>query len=215
MGALGEWVFAVAVDVAGLQMRGLELLAVGVALAMVACNIREIHWGWPLAAISSAMYLALFWHTHLYGSALLQGIFIVAAFWGWWQWLRPVDAPSHPVRGPLVITSLPRPRWAAFALVWGVLWLAIGTLMQQSDSPAPWWDAFVTAGSLIGQYLLGRKHLQNWTVWLVVNVFSLALYASQGLWPTALLYGVFAVLSVAGWRAWHARLPRPMPQPPA
>ena len=206
---MSDILFAVAWQGAGTSITWLEAVAVLVALAMVACNIREIHWGWPLAMISSAMYLALFWHSQLYGNALLQIIFIAAAVWGWRQWLRAPGPGDHRQEGGertlLAIASLSRKQTTWLAVAWLVLWVALGVAMQSSDSVAPWSDAFVTAGSLIGQYLLGRKYLQNWTVWLVVNLCSVVLFASQGLWPTAALYAVFAVLSVLGWRVWRAQ----------
>jgi nicotinamide mononucleotide transporter len=87
-----------------------------------------------------------------------------------------------------------------------VLWPATGLfLLEFTDSDVPWWDAFPTAVSLVGQYLLGRKYVENWAVWIVVNAVSVGLFAFKGLWLTAGLYVVFIVLSVAGWRAWNAR----------
>src|SRR3569623_927458 len=70
----------------------LEIAAVVISLAMVVCNIREIHWGWPLAIIASLMYFALFWHSRLYGDGSLQIFFVVISMWGWWQWLRGANA---------------------------------------------------------------------------------------------------------------------------
>jgi nicotinamide mononucleotide transporter len=67
----------------------------------------------------------------------------------------------------------------------------------------PYLDALPTVGSLAGQALLGRKLIENWPVWLAVNVLSLGLFALKGLWLTVLLYVIFAVLSLAGWRAWR------------
>ena len=80
-------------------------------------------------------------------------------------------------------------------------------LHHHTDSDVPYLDALPTVGSVAGQFLLGRKLIENWLVWLAVNVFSVGLFAIKGLWLTALLYAVFAVLSVVGWQAWRARLP--------
>ncbi len=85
-------------------------------------------------------------------------------------------------------------------------WPATGLFLRHTtDTDVPWWDAFPTAGSVIGQWLLGRKHVETWAVWIVVNVVSVALFAYKGLWLTVLLYAVFIALSWQGWRAW-ARL---------
>ena len=91
----------------------------------------------------------------------------------------------------------------ALALLWPALALA---LIHYTDSDVPWWDALPTALSLIGQALLGRKLLENWLVWLLVNVVSVGLFAHKGLWLTCLLYLIFVAMSVLGWRAWRARL---------
>ena len=76
-------------------------------------------------------------------------------------------------------------------------------LMRWTDSNVPWLDALPTVASITGQVLLGRKRVENWLVWLGVNIFSVGLFAYKGLWLTVLLYGIFAVLSVVGWREWR------------
>ena len=74
-----------------------------------------------------------------------------------------------------------------------------------TDSDVPWLDALPTVGSLAGQFLLGRKWVENWPVWVAVNVVSVGLFAIKGLWLTVVLYAVFVLPSVAGWRAWSAQ----------
>jgi nicotinamide mononucleotide transporter len=75
-------------------------------------------------------------------------------------------------------------------------------LTHITDSDVPYLDALPTAGSLIGQWLLGRKWVENWPCWLLVNVISMGLFAYKQLWLTVILYAVFAMLSVLGWRQW-------------
>jgi nicotinamide mononucleotide transporter len=181
----------------------LEIAAVVLALAMVFCNIREIHWGWPLAVIASALYFMVFRDSGLYGNASLQIFFAVVALWGWWQWLRP----AHPESNALRISRLtPRARLAVLGSCLA-LWPAIGWLLAYcTDSDVPWWDGFPTAVSLVAQVLLGRKVLENWVLWMVVDVVNVALYIHKSLWLTALLYALLFVLSMAGWRTWRGRL---------
>ncbi|APW37578.1 transporter [Rhodoferax koreense] len=180
----------------------LELVAVVLALAMVLCNIREIHWGWPLAILSSLLYGELFWRNRLYGDAALQGVFVVLAFWGWWQWLR-----GHRAGGSsLHVQYLPGMGALKTLAACAVLWPVTGLILQNfTNTDVPWWDAFPTAVSLVGQYLLGRKYIENWLAWIAVNTVSVGLFAYKGLWLTAVLYTLFIVLSVAGWRAWRDR----------
>ena len=186
----------------GSPVTWLEIVAFALALAMVVCNLRVHVAGWPLAILSSMAYALLFADSKLYGEAALQGVFIALAFWGWWQWLRRTapDGSTLPVRA-----MGPRNRAAALAvtlLAWPALaWL----LMQTTDSDVPWFDALPTAGSITGQVLLACKWVENWPVWLAVNLVSVALFAHKGLTLTALLYALFAVLSLLGWQAWRQR----------
>lgn len=198
-----EFLFAPAFALGGVATSWLELAGVVLSLAMIACNIREIHWGWPLAMAASGLYILVFWQGQLYGQAVLQVVFIVAAAWGWWQWLRGARADGSALR----VARL-GPRGMAWSLAaCAVLWPAVAWFLDRhTDSPVPGWDAFPTALSLVAQVLLARKYLENWAGWVVVNVASVALFAHQGLWATAGLYLVFIVLSVAGWRAWARRL---------
>ena len=177
----------------------LELLAFVLALAMVVCNLRVNPLGWPLAMASSLLYALLFADSRLYGEASLQLFFIAIAGWGWWQWLRGQGGDGQALR---VRTMTNIQRWRALIATlaaWPLLalWLDRGT-----DSDVPWLDALATVASVTGQLMLGRKLVENWPVWLAVNVFSVGLFAYKGLWLTALLYALFAVLSVVGWRAW-------------
>jgi nicotinamide mononucleotide transporter len=198
-----EFLFTPAFALWGAPTTWLEIAAVVIALAMVGCNIRQIHWGWPLAIISSFMYFALFWRSKLYGDASLQIFFAVIAFWGWFQWLRGRRADGSPLKATRLA-----PRGLAIAVAaCAVLWPATGLFLKTyTDTDVPWWDAFPTATSLVGQFLLGRKFIENWAVWIAVNVVSVGLFAYKGLWLTVGLYAVFVALSVVGWRAWRRAL---------
>lgn len=193
--------FAPAFTLWGSPATWLELVAFVLALAMVGFNIRVNPLGWPLAIVSSLLYFLLFWDSRLYGEASLQVFFAAVALWGWWQWLRGTLDDGTALR----VRSLSRRALFGCLLALALAWPALAFFLDhRTDSDVPWFDAFPTAASLVGQWLLGRKYVENWPTWLVVNVVSVALFACKGLWLTVLLYAVFVVLSVAGWRAWRA-----------
>lgn len=185
---------------AGGMVTWTELIAVSLSVWMVICNMRVQVLAWPLALLSSLLYFWLFWDGKLYGEASLQLLFASLALWGWWQWLRgrsedgsALQVRRLSLRGLIIAITVTLLAWPALGLF----------LKQYTDSNLPFWDAFPTVASLLGQWLLGRKYQENWAVWIVVNVVSVSLFAFKGYWLTVLLYAVFIPMSVAGWRAWQ------------
>ncbi|HEX3140090.1 MAG TPA: nicotinamide riboside transporter PnuC [Rhizobacter sp.] len=198
--------FAAAFTLWGSPVTWLEIAAFVIAIAMVVCNIRVNATGWPLAIVSSLMYFLLFWNSRLYGDAGLQIVFAVVAGWGWWQWLRGTQADGTALK---VRSLSPRARWLMLGVL-AIAWPGIGLFLKRyTDTDVPWWDAFPTAASLIGQWLLGRKYVENWFTWVVVNAVSVALFAYKGLWLTVVLYLIFIAMSVVGWRAWQRLVAQP------
>lgn len=192
--------FAPAFTAWGADFTWVELVAFVLALWMVACNMRVHVLGWPLAIVSSALYALLFLDGRLFGEAALQLFFMAMAGWGWWQWRRGRDASGT----LLVVRALPaRAGWTLALACAGAYPLLVAVLRRIGDA-SPLLDALPTLGSVAGQFLLGRKYIENWPVWLAVNLVSVGLFASRGLWLTVILYAIFALLSVAGWRAWSA-----------
>ncbi|MGK2899100.1 MAG: nicotinamide riboside transporter PnuC [Burkholderiaceae bacterium] len=178
----------------------LEIVAFVLALAMVVLNMRVDPVAWPLAIASSLLYFALFWNSRLYGDASLQIFFAIVALWGWWQWLRGTQADGSALR----VRAMGRHGRLWLIAVLALAWPATGLFLKSfTNTDVPWWDAFPTAASVIGQWLLGRKYLENWLAWIVVNLVSVGLFAYKGLWLTTLLYSLFIALSFIGWRAWR------------
>jgi nicotinamide mononucleotide transporter len=206
MDLLLQWLqplFVPAFTLLGSPITWTELIAFALAIWMVVCNMRVHALAWPLALISSLLYFLLFWDGKLYGEASLQLLFAALALWGWWQWLRGKGEDGQKLR----VRRLSRQHLALALLATLLAWPALGLFLQhQTDSPLPYWDAFPTVASLLGQWLLGRKYQENWSVWVLVNVVSIALFAYKGYWLTVVLYAVFVPMSVAGWRAWQRHL---------
>ena len=190
----------------GVPVTWLEIAAFVLSLWMVVCEMRVHALAWPLAMVSSLLYALLFVDSKLYGEATLQLFFVAMSIWGWWQWLRGHDAQGR----ELVVRRLSATATRRLAIATVVGWPLVGWLLHRgTDSDVPFLDALPTVGSVVGTVLLGRKFIENWPVWVGVNVFSLALFAYKGLWLTVILYALFAALSGGGWRAWRGIEGRP------
>ncbi|NHZ95493.1 nicotinamide riboside transporter PnuC [Massilia sp. CCM 8734] len=182
----------------GLATTPLELTALVLSVITVVLNIRQTHWAWLFAIASSAVYGIVFLNARLYGDMGLQGVFIAVSVWGWYQWLY--GGEQH---APLTATWSGRAGWIGGIVGWLVLFAAIGYALRTfTDTDVPHIDGFLTAGSLLGQLLLSRKKVENWIVWIVVDVLYVGLYIHKDLHATAVLYAAFVVMAVFGWRAW-------------
>ena len=191
---------AVAFELWGSPVTWLEIAAFVLSLLMVWANMRVHVVAWPLAIASSLLYALLFADSRLYGEAGLQFVFVAVALWGWRQWLRGSAGRGTPLR---VHWMSVRGRWST-ALATLAAWPLLGLLLQHTtDSDVPYLDALPTVASITGQVLLGRKLVENWPVWVGVNIVSMGLFAYKALWLTVILYGLFTVLALVGWRTWQ------------
>jgi nicotinamide mononucleotide transporter len=182
---------------AGFSTTPLELISFVLSVITVLLNIRQNHWAWLFSIVSSAAYGIVFFNSRLYGDAGLQAVFIASSVWGWYQWLRGAAG------GQMVVTRLSGAGWALSALAWlGGFVLLAAFLKSYTNTDVPHVDGFLTAGSLLGTYLLARKKVENWHAWLAVDVLYVGLYVYKGLNLTAILYAVFVVMAALGLRAW-------------
>lgn len=182
----------------GLATTPLELISFLLSVATVLLNIRQNHWAWLLAILSSATYGFVFAQARLYGDMALQLVFISVSFWGWHQWLH--GSGSH---DKLPVTELDKAGIIRCAAGWAAGYVLLSWFLKHyTDTDVPHMDGFLTAGSLVGQLLLSRKKVENWHVWIIVDIIYVALYVHKHLILTAVLYGLFVLMAIAGLLAW-------------
>lgn len=181
-----------------LAMCPLEILATLFGLWSVWCYVRESIWAWPAGLINVLLFIVLFWKWGLYAETGLQVVFTGLQIYGWWQWLR--GGEQH--RGVVITRTSPR-LWSLLAGLAVVGILPIGLALDRwTDSTVPWWDTIPVVLSLVAQWMISHKKLENWLVWIVVDLISVPLFAYKGLYLTSALYVVFLVLCCVGLRAW-------------
>lgn len=187
-----------AVQFFGLTTSLLELLSFILSVMTVVLNIRQIHWAWLFSILSSGLYASVFFEARLYGDMGLQWVFIIVSVWGWFLWWRGIDGSSQ-----LPVSALASRERVVALIAWGLGFIALAWFLKKfTDTDVPVADGFLTAGSLLGQVLLSRKKIENWLIWIIVDVLYVGLYLYKNLMLTAALYAVFVIMAIMGLRAW-------------
>ena len=182
----------------GFATTPLELISFVLSVITVLLNIRQNHWAWLFAIISSAAYGMGFFNSRLYGDMGLQVVFILVSIWGWYSWLH-----GGAQRQALDVTRLDRRGWVVSLIAWAAGFVLLSWFLKTwTDTDVPHADGFLTAGSLLGQVLLSRKKVENWHAWIAVDVLYVGLYLYKHLVLTAILYAVFVAMAAIGLRAW-------------
>jgi nicotinamide mononucleotide transporter len=177
----------------------LELTAAVIGLVAVWLVVRENIWSWPIGAVQVALYIFIFGSARLYADAGLQVVFLVLQFYGWYEWLH---GGAH--HDKLTVTRSSLPVLIATLLVGTAGTAALGTaLAKYTDQALPYWDSAIAAFSIVAQWMLARKLLENWIYWFLIDVVAVGVYFARGLYPTTVLYAVYLGLAAAGYLRWR------------
>lgn len=179
-------------------MSSIEWIAAALGVACVVLLVRRSLWNYPFAIVSVALLGWVFLATRLYSDALLQLFYVAINVYGWWGWRRSRDEA-----GDVEVGRLDWNARAGWAIGGAAATLAWGTGMHRfTDASYPWWDAAVAIPSIVAQLLLARRRVENWWVWIGVDLIAVPLYATKGLWAAAGLYMIYLALSVWGLADW-------------
>ncbi len=151
---------------------------------------------WPIGLLNNVFFFALFLEARLYADMALQAVFFSLGCYGWWWWLARRGRPTRP------ISRMQRWEWVGVAVAIPLATAVLREVLIVAHGAAPLLDALTTAISLGGQYLLGRKRLENWALWILADLIYVPLYLSRGLQLTAVLYAIFLAMCVVGLRDW-------------
>lgn len=187
-------------------MSNIELVAAICGFIAVALTISRSMWCWPIGLIQVILYVKVFYEAKLYSDAILHIIYIGLQFYGWYQWYRASRKGSESASE----VRVERLHWGQMSLALAIcaaLTLLIGLLMATfTDADWPFADAFIAGTSLVAQYLLAKRQLQNWYLWIVVDLVAVYVFFAKSLYPTAILYGLFLIMAVTGAIIWYQRL---------
>lgn len=181
-----------------LEWSPLEVIAAAFGVISVFLSTRQNIWSWPTAIVNVALYTVVFFQGRLYGQMGLQVIYLALSVYGWYQWLHGGEQRTE------LRVSRATPRLVGSVLVLNVVgWLALAAVLRQTNAALPWLDALLTTTSLVAQWMMTRKILENWILWIAVDVVYVPMFISQRLYATALLYAAFLGLAVMGFFEWR------------
>jgi nicotinamide mononucleotide transporter len=183
----------------------LETLAALFGVVSVYLSVRQNIWSWPTAIVNVGLYTFVFYQSRLYADMGLQVVYIIISFYGWYEWLY-----GGKDRTGLKVSRTPRRLGVALVGIGVISACLLGTLLHRTTNAAlPYLDSATTSTSLVAQWMMTKKLLENWPVWVAVDVVYIGMFIYKSLYVTAALYLVFLVLSVMGYRQWKATLNEP------
>jgi len=189
----------------------LDILTTVLGLAYILLEYRASIWMWVVGFAMQSLGIVLYYQKGLYADCAMEFYYLSMTVYGWWRWLRPAKAPSPGGGGggERPISHFPRRLVVPWALLIALLWGAIyGLLRAFTNSTVPLADSFTTALSVVGIWALAHKYLEQWFIWIAVDVVTCVLYFYKDIPFKASLYGLYVVIAVLGYRQWRRKMKR-------
>ena len=178
----------------------IELLGAILGIIYVFFSIRQSILTWPVGLLTSLLYVWVFLVSKLYADMGLQMYYVVISIYGWYEWLRGNQTDKSE---SLKVSRLTLKLGQILALVSLLIFLLIWFVLKNyTDSPVPVADALATSLSIVATWMLARKILEHWLVWIFVDAFSIGLFLYKNLLPTVILFAVYTVMAVVGFIEW-------------
>lgn len=179
-------------------MNTLEIAAVAFGIISVYLSVRQNIWSWPTAIVNVLLYVLVFRDAKLYADMGLQVVYFALSIYGWYEWLHGGEN-----RTELRVTRATARMGVVLTTIGIAVVALLGTaLSRQTDAALPFVDSATTSTSLIAQWMMTRKVLENWAVWMAVDVVYVGMFVFKKLYLTAGLYAVFFVLATLGYAEW-------------
>lgn len=178
----------------------IELLGAILGFAYILFSIRQNILTWPVGLLTSVLYVWVFLTTKLYADMGLQVYYVAVSIYGWYEWVKGTSAGS---KEKLHISRLT----LRLGLILGLITLLVLLLMWYvlknfTDSPVPFADSLATSLSIVATWMLARKILEHWLVWIFVDAFSIGLFWYKDLYPTVILFAIYTLMAVVGFIEW-------------
>jgi nicotinamide mononucleotide transporter len=177
----------------------LEIIAALVGALSVWLSVRQNIWSWPTAIVNVVLYAIVFYEAKLYADMGLQVVYAILSIYGWYEWLY-----GGAGRTELRVTRTGPRLGLLLALIAAAGSVVLGLFLhRETDAALPFMDSFLSSTSLVAQWMMTKKLLENWAVWIGVDVLYVGMFIFKGLFLTSALYAVFLALAVKGFIDWR------------
>ena len=182
----------------------IELAGAIAGIAYIGFSIRQSVLTWPVGLGTSLLYIVVFYKAQFYADMGLQFYYVFISIYGWYLWVKG-NPSGH--KTPVAVSRTGKQMALVLVAVTLVLFAGIAyILIHYTDSPVPWMDSATTALSIVATWMLARKLIGHWLIWIFVDLFSAGLYIYKGLWPTTVLFLIYTLMAIAGYRQWSKEL---------
>lgn len=181
-------------------MNILEITGTIVGLIYLWLEYRASIYLWIASIIMPAIYIFIYFQAGLYADFGINIYYLIASIYGWLVW---INGKRKDAKKELPITHTPLAMCLPLTAVFAISFIGIAYLLIVfTDSNVPWLDSFTTALSIIAMWMLAQKYVEQWIVWIVVDVVCCGLYLYKELYFTSGLYGIYAFIAVFGFFKW-------------
>lgn len=176
-----------------------ELTAALLGLISIVLQIKQNAWYWAICIAMVSMYIAVYIDYRLYADMLLQIYYLIMSLYGWWSWKFGGSSNSKSLK----VSKTPARFWPLMIFVTILMFVLLGLFMSHfTNSDVPWVDSLVTAISFTATWMLARKKIENWILWIIADSISIGLYYYKGMYPTLVLFIVLTILAFVGYHQW-------------
>ena len=189
-----------------IQSNYIEIIGAVTGLVYLYFSVMEKIWLWPVGIITSLFYVVVFYSSQLYADMGLNIYYLTVSIYGWSHWLQRKDNVTHE---SIKISTLLAGDWGIYLVITFFLTLVFASILifipqkiGLKPSSVPWWDAFLTAGSVVATWMLARKVLEQWLWWIIIDMLSIGIFLYKGLYFTTGLFVANSIMAFIGYLRW-------------
>jgi nicotinamide mononucleotide transporter len=185
----------------------IELIGAILGLLYILFSIRQHILTWATGLLTSVLYIIVFFQSGFYADMGLQVYYVFISIYGWYFWLKGEKKAARNSEQQVPVTRIKKWVLVKSAIVTLLIFLFLIFILKRfTDSTVPVMDSLTTALSITATWMLAKKYIEHWLIWIFVDFFSAGLYVYKNLWPTVVLFIVYAVMAIVGYLEWKKDL---------